>query len=95
MDGYTFAEAERAKVLSEPPFIKDSHEMNFKKVPKTKTTFFDADCFQHNFWLSFYEENSKIKFLLTSLKPLTNCENPSSNSILGACSGIPIAGCDL
>jgi hypothetical protein len=38
-------------------------------------------------------KNIQIKFLLASLKSLTNCENPSSNPILEACSGFPLAIC--
>ncbi len=38
--------------------------------------------------------NSKMKFLLTSMKPLTNCENSSSNPLQRACSGFLMAACD-
>ncbi len=35
-----------------------------------------------------------IKFMLASIKSLTNCESPSSNPLQRARSGIPIAACD-
>ncbi len=38
--------------------------------------------------------NSKMKFLLTSIKSLTNCENSSSNPLKRACSGFLMAACD-
>jgi hypothetical protein len=37
----------------------------------------------------------EIKFLLASLKSLTNSKNPSSNPLQEACSGFQVAGCDL
>ncbi len=38
-------------------------------------------------------KESKIKFLLASMKSLTNCEIPSSNPFSGACFGFLIAAC--
>jgi hypothetical protein len=35
-----------------------------------------------------------MKFLLTSMKSLPNCENPYSNPLQGACSGFLIATFD-
>jgi hypothetical protein len=52
----------------------------------------NADGF-HNFCLSFCEE-IQIKFLLASVKSLTNCENPSGTPLHEACSGFLIAACD-
>jgi hypothetical protein len=36
-----------------------------------------------------------MKFLLASMKSLTNCEIPSSNPLQRACSGFLIADCAL
>ncbi len=41
----------------------------------------------------FCEGNPKMKFLLASMKSLTNCEIPSSNPLQRACSGFLIAAC--
>jgi hypothetical protein len=47
----------------------------------------------HNFWPSFVG-TSRIRFLFATMESLTNCDNPSSNSLQRACSGFPIAACD-
>jgi hypothetical protein len=47
-----------------------------------------------NFWLFFCEEHPKYSLCFASMKSLTNCENPSGNSLQEACSGFPIAACD-
>jgi hypothetical protein len=44
----------------------------------------------HNFWVLFCKQIQK-KVLLTFLKFLPNCENPSSNPLQEACFGFPIA----
>jgi hypothetical protein len=44
--------------------------------------------------MSISEENPKIKFLLASIKSLTNCNNPFYYPSFGACFGFPIAACD-
>jgi hypothetical protein len=48
-----------------------------------------ADGF-NNFWLSFFEENSKY-VLLTAMKLLSKCKNPSSKPLQEACSSLPMA----
>jgi hypothetical protein len=60
-------------------------------VLKTETMLFmTAD----RFLAFFLRRKSKIKFLLASLKLLTNSKNPSSNPLQEACSGFLIAACD-
>ncbi len=49
-----------------------------------------ADGF-HKIWLSFCGENKKISFWLASNKALNNSENPCSNPLQEACSGIQVA----
>jgi hypothetical protein len=51
-----------------------------------------ADGF-NKIWLPFVEK-FKIKFLLASLKSLTNSENPSINPLQEACSGFQVTACD-
>jgi hypothetical protein len=43
---------------------------------------------------AFLWRKLKKKFLLASLKPVTNTENPSSNPLQEACSGFQVAACD-
>jgi hypothetical protein len=61
IDGYTriITEAEEEKGLSESPFKRDSLEMNFKKVPKIKTTSYDAYCFSTIFGCLFMKKIKK------------------------------------
>ncbi len=69
----------------------------FLMVLKLKTIVFN-ECWIWWFFLQFLAVflswKSKIKFLLASMKSLTNCENPSSNPRQGACSGFPRAAYD-
>ncbi len=68
------------------------HETNlFLKGPKNQSSTFwlSAEGF-HNFWPSCYEES----LMHTSMIWRTNCENPSSNPLQGACFGFPEAACD-
>jgi hypothetical protein len=44
-------------------------------------------------FLCIFVKEIKMKFLLASMKSLTNCEIPSSNPPQRACSGCLIAAC--
>jgi hypothetical protein len=48
-----------------------------------------------NYRLLFLWITSKIKILLASMKSFTNCENPSSKPLRGACSSFPLTACDF
>ncbi len=48
----------------------------------------------HKFWRNKFRRTSKIKFLLASMKPLTNCENPFRNYLQEACIGFQRAAWD-
>jgi hypothetical protein len=45
-----------------------------------------------NFWVSFCEENPKWRFLLATMKSLTNFDNPSNNHIQWAAQNINVTG---
>ncbi len=66
---------------------------NFYRVLKLKSVLFllSADSF-HNAWLSFVEK-MKIKFLLGSMKSLSNSKNPSINTLQKACFCFQVAAC--
>jgi hypothetical protein len=72
-----------------------SRDEYFFEGPKNPiSTFFPALMVFYNIWLPFLRRKLKIKFLLSSLKSLTNSENPSSNPFQEACSGFQVAACD-
>jgi hypothetical protein len=74
------------------PFKRTRDEYFFEGPKNLNSTWHSAYDF-HNFQLSFCEGNSKIKFLLASVKSLINSEIPSGNPLQRACSGFLIAAC--
>jgi hypothetical protein len=68
-----------------------SREEYFLKV--LKQYFLDERLWFSQYSVVFLLRKSKMKFLLASMKSLTNCEISSSNPHQRACSGFPIAAC--
>ncbi len=64
---------------------------NFAKVLKSsKYVLFLYAAIDCKFFAAFLWRNLKIKFWLTSMKTLTNCENPSSKLLVAAYRNPPI-----
>ncbi len=68
-------------------------EIFFWRFSKLKQYFMNERRWFSLFLAVFLSRKLKIKFLLASMKLLTDCENPSSNPLRGACSGVPRAAC--
>ncbi len=85
----------RHRKFCHPPSFKGivSRDENLFAGHKNQNSTFCmiADGF-HNLWLSFFL-TSKIKFLLASMKPLTNCKS-YRNPLQKVCFGFSIAVCD-
>jgi hypothetical protein len=61
--------------------------------PKNETVLFEWALMVFTILDFFLWRKSKVKFLLASMKSLTNCDIPSSNPLQRYCSGFLIAAC--
>ncbi len=73
--------------------IVSRDEYFFKVFYKSKQYFLNERLWFSQFQVNFLWRKSKLKFLLVSMKSLTNCEIHSSNPLQRACSGFLIAAC--
>jgi hypothetical protein len=77
-----------------PKGIVSQDEYLFRMSKKTKPYFLNEYWWFSQFLAVFLRRKSNIKFLLASMKSLTNPDKNSNNPLRGACSCFQIGACD-